>query len=77
MQKEKEAAEGEATRQREIAEERSVDAENALNELHSTRDQLEALDRQMAKDREKLLKLREDNKILLDKVTVGLFFEVT
>lgn len=41
---------------------------NLRNELLTAQDQLKTLDAQMAKDREKLLKLREDKRILLDKV---------
>lgn len=74
--KEKETAESEAQKQREISEERSVSEENLRNELRSVRDQLEALDKQIAKDREKLLKLREDKKILLEKVNQALINSV-
>lgn len=52
----------------EISQERSVTVGNLKNELLTAQDQLKALDKQMAKDREKLLKLREDKRILLDKV---------
>jgi len=52
----------------EISQERLVTVGNLRNELLTAQDQLNALDAQMAKDREKLLKLREDKKILLDKV---------
>ncbi|XP_008211326.1 synaptonemal complex protein ZIP1 [Nasonia vitripennis] len=68
---EKESAESEAQRQRELSEKRSVSEENLRNELRSVRDQLEALDKQISKDREKLLKLREDKKILLEKVSAN------
>lgn len=51
-------------------------AENLRNELRSARDQLEALDKQISKDREKLLKLREDKKILLEKVNHRVFILV-
>ncbi|OXU22676.1 hypothetical protein TSAR_000417 [Trichomalopsis sarcophagae] len=68
---EKESAESEAQRQRELSEKRSVSEENLRNELRSVRDQLDALDKQISKDREKLLKLREDKKILLEKVSAN------
>lgn len=42
---------------------------NLRNELLTAQDQLKTLDVQMTKDREKLLKLREDKRILLDKVS--------
>ncbi|KAJ8673212.1 hypothetical protein QAD02_004474 [Eretmocerus hayati] len=67
----KKLAEGEAQKQLEISEERFVAAENLRNELKSARDQLEALDKQINKDREKLLKLREDKKILLEKLSAS------
>ncbi|XP_053593408.1 uncharacterized protein LOC103577563 [Microplitis demolitor] len=51
-----------------ISEERRVLIENYKNELINTKNQLENVDNQMMKDREKLLKLRDDKKILLDKV---------
>jgi hypothetical protein len=53
----------------EISQERLVTVGNLRNELLTAQDQLNAFDAQMAKDREKLLKLREDKKILLDKVS--------
>jgi len=53
-----------------ISQERSVTVGNLRNELLTAQNQLNALDAQMAKDREKLLKLREDKKILLDKVSL-------
>ncbi|XP_072756670.1 uncharacterized protein [Anoplolepis gracilipes] len=55
----------------EISQERSVTVGNLKNELLTAQDQLKALDTQMAKDREKLLKLREDKRILLDKVSAS------
>lgn len=55
-------------RQRDIIEERSVSLENLRNELKTARDQVDALDKQIARDRQKLIKLREDKKILIDKV---------
>lgn len=51
-----------------ISEERLVTTENLRNELLNAQNQLQDLDGQIARDREKLLKLREDKKILLDKV---------
>lgn len=66
---EKEKLEGELKRLEEISQERSVTAGNLRNELLTARDQLQALEAQMAKDREKFLKLREDKRILLDKVS--------
>lgn len=65
---EKEKLEIELKRVEEISQERSVTVGNLRNELLTAQDQLKALDTQMMKDREKLLKLREDKKILLDKV---------
>lgn len=64
----KEKLEAELKRVEDVAQERSVVIGNLKNELLTTQDQLKAYDAQMAKDREKLLKLREDKKILLDKV---------
>lgn len=60
----------EATKMKELSAERGVVSQNLKNELLSIKSQLEALDKQLAKDREKLLKLREDKKILLDKARV-------
>jgi len=65
---EKEKLEIELKRIEEISQERSVTVGNLRNELLTAQDQLKVLDTQMMKDREKLLKLREDKKILLDKV---------
>jgi len=65
---EKEKLEIELKRAEEVSQERSVTVGNLKNELLTAQDQLKALDVQMTKDREKLLKLREDKKILLDKV---------
>lgn len=53
---------------KDISEERLVTTENLRNELLNAQNQLQDLDGQIARDREKLLKLREDKKILLDKV---------
>lgn len=58
----------ELKRVEDISQGRSVTVGNLKNELLTAQDQLKALDTQMAKDREKLLKLREDKRILLDKV---------
>ncbi|XP_058790023.1 uncharacterized protein LOC131663569 [Phymastichus coffea] len=65
---EKETAESAAQRQRDISDEQSVSVENLRNELRTARDQIDALDKQIARDREKLVKLREDKKLLLEKV---------
>lgn len=65
----------ELKRVEEISRERSVTVGNLKNELLTAQDQLKALDTQMAKDREKLLKLREDKRILLDKVPRFLWTE--
>lgn len=62
--------EADLKRAEEITEERSVTVGNLKNELLTAQNQLKVLDTQMTKDREKLLKLREDKKILLDKVSV-------
>ncbi|XP_011874537.1 PREDICTED: coiled-coil domain-containing protein 186 [Vollenhovia emeryi] len=68
---EKEKLETELKRAEEVSQERSVTVGNLKNELLTVQDQLKALDAQMAKDREKLLKLREDKRILLDKVSAS------
>lgn len=65
---EKEKLETKLKRAEEVSQERSVTMGNLRNELLTAQDQLKAFDAQMAKDREKLLKLREDKRILLDKV---------
>ncbi|XP_020287951.1 uncharacterized protein LOC109856745 [Pseudomyrmex gracilis] len=67
----KKKLETELKRVEDAVQERSVAMGNLKNELLTTRDQLKACDAQMAKDREKLLKLREDKKILLDKVSAS------
>lgn len=59
--------EDEIKRLTELSEERLVATENVRNELLTAQNQLRALDEQMSKDREKLLKLREDKKLLLEK----------
>ncbi|KAI4498555.1 hypothetical protein M0802_006261 [Mischocyttarus mexicanus] len=53
------------------SEERSVTTENLRNELLNAQNQLQALDGQISRDREKLLKLREDKRILLDKISAS------
>ncbi|XP_032665876.1 uncharacterized protein LOC116841702 [Odontomachus brunneus] len=68
---EKEKLENDLKRVEEISQERLVTVGNLRNELLTAQDQLKTLDVQMTKDREKLLKLREDKRILLDKVSVG------
>lgn len=55
----------------EVSENRLVTAENMRNELFTVRSQIQALDEQISRDREKLLKLREDKRILLEKVTAS------
>lgn len=55
----------------ELSEERQVSTENMRNELITAQNQLQAVDEQMSKDREKLLKLREDKRILLEKITAS------
>lgn len=50
-----------------LSEERQVSTENMRNELITAQNQLQVVDEQMSKDREKLLKLREDKRILLEK----------
>ncbi|XP_050478089.1 uncharacterized protein LOC126867549 isoform X2 [Bombus huntii] len=68
---EKVKMENEIKRLTELCEERLVAAENVQNELLTAQNHLHALDMQMSKDREKLLKLREDKRILLEKVTAS------
>lgn len=67
MQKEEKAVE-EIKDLREKEAEKTVATENLRNELFSVKSQVVALDGQILRDREKLIKLREDKKILLDKV---------
>ncbi|XP_053980096.1 liprin-alpha-2 [Hylaeus volcanicus] len=55
----------------EISEERLVTAGNVRNELITAQSQVQALDEQISRDRKKLLKLREDKRILLDKLTAS------
>ncbi|XP_011307630.1 myosin-2 heavy chain [Fopius arisanus] len=66
---EKEMAETEVKKFQQISDSREVLAENLRNELLSVKDQLSILATQMSKEREKILKLREDKKILLEKVS--------
>ena len=56
------------------SEEKTVTAQNLRNQLLSAQNQLEALDGQISRDRDKLLKLREDKKILLEKVSCLLYY---
>ncbi|XP_011173624.3 ribonuclease Y [Solenopsis invicta] len=71
VKSEKEKLKIELKRVEEVSQERSVTVGNLRNELLTAQDQLKALDAQMVKDREKLLKLREDKRILLDKVSAS------
>ncbi|XP_063975090.1 uncharacterized protein LOC135161443 isoform X2 [Diachasmimorpha longicaudata] len=66
---EKEQLEIEVQRSKQVSENREIFAENLKNDLLSVKDQLAALEIQMSKEREKLLKLHEDKKILLEKVS--------
>lgn len=68
---EKDNAMRDAEQLREEAVEKTVATENLRNELLTVNSQLLALEGQISRDREKLLKLREDKKILLDKVTAN------
>lgn len=52
-----------------LSEERLVAAENVRNELLTAQNQLRGLDEQISKDRGKLLKLREDKRILLEQAS--------
>ncbi|KAK0171023.1 hypothetical protein PV328_008790 [Microctonus aethiopoides] len=65
---EKEILENDAKKFQEVSEERRLISENWKNELLSTKSQLKAVEIQMERDREKLSKLREDKKILLERV---------
>ncbi|XP_014609276.1 PREDICTED: protein hook homolog [Polistes canadensis] len=71
LKKEKDKLEEEVKRLEDTSEERSVTTENLRNELLNAQNQLQALDGQIARDREKLLKLREDKRILLDKISAS------
>ncbi|XP_076765859.1 uncharacterized protein LOC143432831 isoform X2 [Xylocopa sonorina] len=71
LRTEREEIEAEIKRLTELSEERLVAAKNTRNELLTAQNQLRALDEQLSKDREKLLKLREDKRILLEKVTAS------
>jgi hypothetical protein len=54
-----------------------VTVENLRNEMRSFQDQVNLLDKQIEKDREKLLKLTEDKKVLLEKVNSIFDFYLT
>ena len=69
LTQEKEKLENQLNQIREVSEEQAVTTENLKNELMTLKAQLEALDTQISRDREKLLKLREDKKILLEKAS--------
>ncbi|XP_051171665.1 ELKS/Rab6-interacting/CAST family member 1 [Leptopilina boulardi] len=56
---------------RDSSEQEKVAAENLRNQLFGLKSQLEALDGQITRDREKILKLREDKKILTEKITAN------
>lgn len=51
----------------ELSEERLVAAENVRNELLTVQSQLRSLDEQMSRDRQKLLELRKEKGMLLEK----------
>lgn len=55
---------------KEMYENRLVSEKNVRNDLDTVRHQLESMEAQISRDREKLLKLREDKKILLEKVCI-------
>ncbi|EFN78217.1 hypothetical protein EAI_08193 [Harpegnathos saltator] len=69
IKSEKQKLKDELRRAEEVSQERSVTMGNLRNELVTAQDQLKTLDVQMTRDREKLLKLREDKRILLEKVS--------
>nr|XP_033327214.1 uncharacterized protein LOC117220889 [Megalopta genalis]XP_033327215.1 uncharacterized protein LOC117220889 [Megalopta genalis]XP_033327216.1 uncharacterized protein LOC117220889 [Megalopta genalis]XP_033327218.1 uncharacterized protein LOC117220889 [Megalopta genalis] len=69
LKREKEKIEEEMRRLHEVAEGRLVVVENVQNELITAQNQVQALDEQISRDREKLLKLREDKRMLIEKVT--------
>nr|XP_050848291.1 uncharacterized protein LOC127063057 isoform X2 [Vespula vulgaris] len=71
LKKEKDKLEEEVKSLEDISEERLVATENLRNELLNAQNQLQDLDGQIARDREKLLKLREDKRILLDKISAS------
>ncbi|KAK2580699.1 hypothetical protein KPH14_011329 [Odynerus spinipes] len=71
LKTEKEKLEEEVRRLENVSDERLVTTENLRNELITAQKQLEALDGQISRDREKLLKLREDKRMLLDKISAS------
>ncbi|XP_003694710.1 keratin, type II cytoskeletal 74-like [Apis florea] len=71
LKSEKVKLDKEIQRLTDLSEERQVSTENMRNELITAQNQLQAVDEQMSKDREKLLKLREDKRILLEKITAS------
>ncbi|XP_048505485.1 uncharacterized protein LOC125499823 [Athalia rosae] len=71
LKSEKEKALQDVSQLRDAVEKKTVSAENLRNELLSVQTHLAALDGQVSKDREKLLKLREDKKMLLEKVMIS------
>lgn len=71
LQTEKEKMLEAMKRSDEVSEERLVAAENVRNELLTVQSQLRALDEQMSRDREKLLELRKEKGMLLEKVTAS------
>ncbi|XP_076629078.1 uncharacterized protein LOC143345611 [Colletes latitarsis] len=70
LKTEKEKMAEEMTRLSAVSEERLVTAENVRNELLTAQNQVRVFDEQITRDREKLLKLREDKRLLLEKVTI-------
>ncbi|XP_043275191.1 uncharacterized protein [Venturia canescens] len=68
VKKEKAQAEDELRRLKGESEEQTVATENLRNEAMTLKHQVDALDQQISRDRQKLLGLREDKKTLLDKV---------
>ncbi|XP_066594293.1 golgin subfamily A member 6-like protein 4 [Prorops nasuta] len=71
LKSDKERLDEELERVTEQSQQRFVDVENLRNEMQTAQDQLRALETQLSKEREKLLKLREDKRILLDKVAAS------
>ena len=65
---EKEKLESESQKIKDMYESHLVIETNVRNDLDTARHQLEAMEAQISRDREKVLKLREDKKILLEKV---------
>ncbi|XP_043473110.1 synaptonemal complex protein 1 [Leptopilina heterotoma] len=68
---EKENLEGKVQSLLDSSEQEKVATENLRNQLFGLKSQLEALDGQITRDREKILKLREEKKILSEKITVN------